>query len=562
MLTLKNLYYSALGTNEFYGINESDSWPLSIPLNHIGGIMIIIRSIIVSSKVIDLESIRSLPNVISDLGPTTLSVVPTQLKVLLEIPEVITSLKKMKRIIVGGAKTPKWMIKKCQEAEIPISISYGSSEMAAQISATTPGQKDIKPFLTGEILPYRKVTINSDKRITVSGNSLFIGYIENGELIKTGNHFVTNDLGFIDKNELYISGRRDKLLICGGENISPTEIENELEKIDGIAKASIISIPDDNFGEIPFCFIDSDLPFSVIQHQLSKTVPHYKLPHFYNRFPKSNSLKITKQLLVKHLNGQFQLGMPYVKSFGDPSKETLILIHGFMGDMREWDNLADKLDNQFHLLMIDLLGHGRSYRAAPLCRSFNQFVTTLQNCIKNWCGEDKKPTLLGYSMGGRIALGLSCSNPAYYKKVIIESANPGIKDQKLKEERVISDSNLFKNIENQDEFKVFLNKWYKMLLFGKLTDNQRSALVNDKLSFNFSNWKYFSNILSVGNQPDLSIKLTKIKCKTIFISGEQDKKYCSVGKSLPVNFKHIVVKDVGHNTHATNLEIIYSAITN
>ncbi len=557
LLSAKALYYSALGTNQFYQINSSDRWPLTLPLNHIGGIMIIVRAILANATIIDFDSTIDFKIFMKRFSPTTLSLVPTQLIRIISDHENIKQIKKCKRILLGGAKTPRWAIERAINHQIPISITYGSSEMCSQISATVPLENQTNLDSSGIILPYRSVSISSNGKIIVSGDTLFSGIIQNGKLEKVKTPFITNDIGRIKDNELFITGRADDVSICGGENISPLEIENEIVAIAGVNDAKVIFIPDKVFGEIPLAFIDCNPPlnFATIQDKLLTKLPLYKLPHFFAKMPRSSTLKITKQLLIKRTHDLFGQGFPYIKSVGDPNKKTIILIHGFMGNLTDWRAQVDILKNEFHLLLIDLPGHGRSYREinsdskSNLNLNFEEYVKILHQIILDWCGENKKPIILGYSMGGRVALGISTSYPDFYHKTIIESADPGIIDSKMRVNRAAQDQAMFDKIIDQSQFLNFLDQWYKMLLFGTLNPDEVIELTNSKKTFDYINWKKFSSLLSVGNQPSLWHKLEKIQGEAIYISGEQDKKYTQIGKELPKNFKHIIVEGVGHNTH-------------
>ncbi len=291
--SLNNHYYSAIGSLNNIPFTAGDKWLLSLPLNHIGGMSIAFKYFFYhSGDLVLYDKSKSILNNILDRKITHCSLVPTQLKMLCEdIEQSIEEIggrgafpHSIKYILVGGAACPDELKIYAQELKLPVLYSYGSSEMSSQICTNT---LEGNIFTCGKSLEYRDIMIGETDEILVRGETLFKGYIRedlNVELPLQNGWFATNDHGrFDDNGDLIVLGRRDDMIICGGENIYPREIEIELMKIPEIAKCKVISEKDSHYGEIPVALIElkSQISEQDISDKLSKNLPKYKLPRKY-----------------------------------------------------------------------------------------------------------------------------------------------------------------------------------------------------------------------------------------------------------------------------------------
>lgn len=286
-LSFKNIFYSALGTNEFYSLNTSDRYLLTLPLNHVAGIMPIFRSLlgkflcIFPEKGINYGVYR----------PTVLSLVPTQLLRLAQEK----FLKSCKAILVGGDKFPPEKLHLI--SNIPFSLTYGMTETCAQVAASIPHQIEMR------ILPYRKVKISNNGHICVGGKTLFNGYLNEKTYFDPGGYFQTSDLGQLKESNLEVFHRKDEIFIRGGENISPEEIESVIYQLESIQKAKVIPIKDDFYGAIPILFFQSfeDLDEKSLRGYLSQYLPSFKIPHRFIKVPPGDDFKWKKSILLNLL---------------------------------------------------------------------------------------------------------------------------------------------------------------------------------------------------------------------------------------------------------------------
>jgi O-succinylbenzoic acid--CoA ligase len=304
--TYGNHYFSALGSNQNIELGKNDRWLAVLPTYHVGGISVFFRAYLAGATVVIPDtSISILENIIRN-RVSHVSFVATQIFRMLDNPKEVSFLSKLKAILLGGSAMPAGLINKCFENGLKVFISYGSTEMSSQITATSPFAGMDELLTSGKILPYREVKIAEDGEILVKGKTLFKGYIQNSKTfsrIDSDDWYHTGDLGNINPNGLLtVYGRKDNMFISGGENIQPEEIEKELCKLDFIADAIVVAVPDSEFGRRPVAFLrvdkDTEINRQNIEKHLSKSIARYKLPLAYLPFPEKLNdlnLKIDRQ---------------------------------------------------------------------------------------------------------------------------------------------------------------------------------------------------------------------------------------------------------------------------
>ncbi len=256
--SLGNHYYSALGSNENIPFAPGDRWLLSLPLFHIGGYAILFRSLLGGGAVVVPSGNENISESVKRHSITHLSLVPTQLYRLLEDPDSHDRLKRLKAILLGGSTVEPALLNETSALQLPVYLSYGSTEMSSQIT-TTPSPAGT--ITAGKVLPYRELSIGPGDEILVKGPCLFQGYLsENGPVLETDSSgwFHTGDTGTLSpEGELQVTGRTDNMFISGGENIHPEEIERALNALEGIEKSIVIPATDKEYGFRPAAFIET-----------------------------------------------------------------------------------------------------------------------------------------------------------------------------------------------------------------------------------------------------------------------------------------------------------------
>ena len=235
-----------------------------------------------------------------------------------------------------------------------------------------------------------------------------------------------------------------------------------------------------------------------------------------------------------------------VKGEGKP----IICLHGFSEDISTWEFL--KLHGH-QLILIDLIGHGKSdkpknrkyYCLKVMLRHLNKLI--FQLVIKNY-------SMLGYSMGGRIALAYALTYPKEMDKLILESASYGEEGVLNRLKRRRNDSVLAKQIE-KNGIEWFTHYWGDLSIFNSQITLPR-VIVNEINNRRLANSTIaLSNTLKgtgQGKFPCLKGEISKLSMPILYINGEYDKKYEVVGKKfekLNGCIKHVVINGCGHNTH-------------
>ena len=187
-----------------------------------------------------------------------------------------------------------------------------------------------------------------------------------------------------------------------------------------------------------------------------------------------------------------------------------------MGTHRDWNFTTPTIKNQYHCLLIDLPG----VKTPLSISSFEELSFNLKELIQTL--TESKSLLIGYSLGGRIALDFATRYPELISGMILESCHPGLESQKDREQRLKSDQSLFSNVshESKDDFLKFLRKWYSLPLFGSISNHKMfPQLLQKRMENDLKKLKSVIHSFSLGNQNNFYPKLDKITFPTLYISG-------------------------------------------
>jgi len=251
-----------------------------------------------------------------------------------------------------------------------------------------------------------------------------------------------------------------------------------------------------------------------------------------------------------------------IKGEGPP----LLVIHGFTGDRSTMSSITEPLSENYSVVYVDLPGHGETGR--DLEASLFTFEGTLSALIEVMDFYDVEEfSVLGYSMGGRLSLGLATNYPGRIKNTILIGATAGISDENLRSARRRSDDRLADEIvENGIEW--FVTYWMEQPIFESqirigsenLDVSRKQRLKNDA--------KGLSNSLrgaGTGSQPSLWRQLNKVISPTLIIVGEEDSKFRSLAVRLNsgiLRSEIVVVPESGHACHLENPDFTLEAIKN
>lgn len=300
--TFLSIYNHVKNLNEKINLTNEDKWLASLPLFHIGGFMILVRSLISGATVIFPDSLKA-----EDLSksfrfhPTHASFVSTMLNKFLD--NNISFPKNIKYIFLGGGPIDSNLYKLYKVNFPKIVKVYGSTETCSMITALFP-EDDSEDSVGKPITKSIEIKILGSSNYTsgeilVKSNSLFKEYYNdemttsekfNNDYYKTGDYGFLNEFGF-----LFLENRREDIIISGGENISKIEVENEIKKIAGVEDVYVFGLKDKHWGEIVCALIQSTIVTEEdLNFALKNNLSSYKIPkkYFFTR-------KITRTELGK-----------------------------------------------------------------------------------------------------------------------------------------------------------------------------------------------------------------------------------------------------------------------
>ena len=255
--SLEGLSVSARATLRFYNWQAGDSWLLSLDPSHIGGLQILLRVWLGRG----LCYYGGEPKAVADAALRRpcdyLSLVPTQLFRLLERPEAAKVLRRAKAILLGGAATQSSLLEQFRSLALPVSITYGSSETASQISAFKAGELPDRQENVGEVLDIWQLVSDGEHDLWIDGPALMQGYWQKQIWHSVSGPYLLSDRGQLIDRTLLLDGRRDQVFQVGGENLAPGEILSLIESIHPQTDLQILAKNDEVLGHKPWLIIRS-----------------------------------------------------------------------------------------------------------------------------------------------------------------------------------------------------------------------------------------------------------------------------------------------------------------
>jgi 2-succinyl-6-hydroxy-2,4-cyclohexadiene-1-carboxylate synthase len=228
------------------------------------------------------------------------------------------------------------------------------------------------------------------------------------------------------------------------------------------------------------------------------------------------------------------------------------VLHGFLGSSLDWNHIVTFLEHDFDILTIDLPGHGQSVNIDSNY-SFENVARAIVKILKQ--ENISTCTLLGYSMGGRIALYTTLKYPDRFSQLILESCSPGIQSDEERTSRQQFEQNMIKKLE-QFCMADFINDWYSMSLFDSLRAHPHyNEMIKRRVHNEASALIHSITNLGAGAMPSLWNDLARLDVPIHFVYGELDKKYKSIARGIQRQAKNVSlynIKNSGHNTHLEN----------
>jgi o-succinylbenzoate---CoA ligase len=243
-LSYGNLLWSALGSAVALGLDARERWLCTLPLSHVGGLSILVRSAIYATSAV-LHERFELDRVLHALRAqevTLVSLVATTLTRLLD--GGLNAPVALRCALTGGGPVPAALVQRARAAGVPVALTYGLTEACSQVTTAPPGESVHDHASAGPPLFCTRVQIAADHEILIQGPTVAAGALAADGWLHSG------DLGSLDEcGRLLVSGRKADTIVSGGENIAPAEVEAVLEAHPDVLEAAVHGRADPEWGE-------------------------------------------------------------------------------------------------------------------------------------------------------------------------------------------------------------------------------------------------------------------------------------------------------------------------
>ena len=277
-------------SKEVLGKTEQDNWLMVLPLFHVSGLSILLRSLYNGTAVTILPKYdkTQVLKLIESENINMMSLVPTILTQL--EPSIIHH--NLRVILLGGEFIPMALIDACEKKSLPIYKTYGMTETFSQSVTFSVLDYPHKRDSVGKPLPGMQVRIDKPDvdgvgEIYLTGPMVMTGYIDKKPIDGDLN---TDDIGYVDEDGfVYILNRRKDLIISGGENIYPKELEDLVYTLPSVKECAVVPVPDPKWGQVPALFVafhdGESMTADEIVSFMTKSLAKYKVPKYVKILP-------------------------------------------------------------------------------------------------------------------------------------------------------------------------------------------------------------------------------------------------------------------------------------
>jgi O-succinylbenzoic acid--CoA ligase len=289
--TLPNHRASAFGCLEILGRLRRDRWLAVLPPHHVGGFAIFMRSVIHEQAVVTLPTFDEMAVIaaIKEEGPTLISVVPAMITRILDAGGA-DALRKVRAILVGGAPATEEQVREWAGLGLNVCPTYGMTETCSQVATVPPGRALELAGTAGFVHSQATVSID-DGVISVSGPVVSPSF--DGRVL-------TGDLGhFDDRGALVVTGRKDDVIITGGEKVHPAEVEDVLRGHPAVRDVAIAGRTDRVYGRaLEALIVGGGATADEIVAWSRERLPSHKVPRsirFVEKLPRSEGGKLLRR---------------------------------------------------------------------------------------------------------------------------------------------------------------------------------------------------------------------------------------------------------------------------
>jgi o-succinylbenzoate---CoA ligase len=333
IITYGMQWWNAVSSALNLGHSPGDRWLACLPLFHIGGLSILIRSVIYGISVMVHKKFDPviINHAIFEDKITIISVVAVMLQRMLDALDTNSKgasyPSTLRCILLGGGPVPYPLLEACMLHDFPVVQTYGLTEACSQAVTLSPADAMRKIGSAGRPLSPVLLRIMHDNRpalpgepgepgeIYLKGPTITPGYVDSPEATSQAFHdgwFATGDIGYLDNDGyLYVLDRRADLIISGGENIYPAEIEAVLQSHPAVEEAGVCGLEDPQWGKVPIAFVvlksASTVSAEVLLSYTVQKLARYKQPraiYFTKQLPRTSSGKLIRRELPRLIQTQ------------------------------------------------------------------------------------------------------------------------------------------------------------------------------------------------------------------------------------------------------------------
>jgi fatty-acyl-CoA synthase len=449
-----------------WGLSKDDCTVVATPMFHAGVNALATPLLELGAKVAILEkfSPEAYLQMVKDSGCTHLFAVPTMFQKLIESPIFETfDFSPIKYAITGGSPCPHHVREAFLQKGVQFKLGFGMTEAGVNCFMQNLENARLKPSSVGYPMPNLKAVLRDENgneadtgELTLSGKQIMSGYwqkpLETAEVLRTiqGQTWLfTGDIATRDSDGHYsIIGRSKEMIISGGENIYPLEIERAIYEHPSILECTVLGVPDAQWGEVALAAVvtQANVTLEELQFFLRTKLANYKVPKHYvfvSELPKSAAGKILKNVIQKQFIAKSRADLYKKKKSLDTGRiqdsldhkhapdghgrsllreNTLLLLHGNYASGRWWQPYLETSSGKCFAPTLPGFAHIPPLENTSIKTICDWLETQLQNFEKPVLLGHSKPVLLGHSLGGVLALELAARDPSKYAGLILVSS--------------------------------------------------------------------------------------------------------------------------------------------
>ena len=245
--------------------------------------------------------------------------------------------------------------------------------------------------------------------------------------------------------------------------------------------------------------------------------------------------------------------LPHLR-WGDPERPPLVLLHGFLGHAADWSEIAPRFASDFDVWALDLPGHGGAHERTETESSVGAAAEAVMATMKAR-GVDRF-ALVGYSMGGRIALYLAAHHPERLQRLVLVGASPGLRSRQTRAARQTHDRSLAARLDactNSDDVRRFLDRWYAAPLWASTPDALVARWTERRQHGDPEGWARALRAGGTGRMAPLWDLLPGLRVPTLALHGTRDAKFAALADDMAESagaVRPFAIPNAGHAAHA------------